>query len=210
MDNVFGIIENKELIKYPSDPRYDFTNVSFPLDWEGGIIENVKYVKLTKTEPPADNKFGWNVVEVEPRYNKKTDTLIQAWDIQFVGFIKFKILVSMKRYAQETSGLNIDGNVFKTDRESQTKYSLMALHNVKTNWKINEQKFVYADMKIVDQKVREFVEACFTKEKELFEIIDTNDLKLISKTDFELCWPNNGQEQKWQYQPQEQISKNTA
>ena len=210
MNNIFGIVENGVVIKYPSDPRYDLTHVSFSLDWQGGEIEGIKYVKLTKTEPPENNKFGWNIVELAPNYNENTDELIQTWDARFVGFVQFKVLVSMKRYAQETSGLNIDGNVFKTDRESQTKYSLMALHNVKTNWKINEQKFVYADMKIVDQKVREFVEACFTKEKELFEIIDTNDLKLISKTDFELCWPNNGQEQKWQYQPQEQISKNTA
>lgn len=209
MENIFGIVENDILIKYPSDPSYDLINVSFPSNWEGGTIENVKYVKLTKTEKP-NSKFGWIVIELTPIYDKNKDTLTQIWDVQFVGIIQFKSLISKKRYAQETSGLNIDGNVFKTDRESQTKYSLMALHNVKTNWKINEQKFVYADMKIVDQKVREFVEACFTKEKELFETIDTCDLELISKTDFETCWPNNGQEQKWQYQPQEQILKNTA
>jgi hypothetical protein len=190
LDNIFGIVKENLLVKYPSDPRYDFINVSFPLNWEGGTIEGVKYVKLTKTDKP-NGKLGWVVVDIYPIYNANDDILLQTWQLQYIGNIKLKTLISKKRYDIETNGLMIDDNYYKTDRESQTKYSIMALNKIKTYWKIDEFNFVYSDMKIIDKKVREFVQACFETERKFFEIIDSDDLELIANTDFETGWPSN-------------------
>jgi len=188
LDNIFGIVENNKVVKYPSDPRYDLTHVSFPLNWQGGLIEGIKYVKLVENDRPICN-FGWEVIETEPTY--ANNTLIQNWKIQYIGPIKIKMLIAKKRYEIETNGLMIDGNYYKTDRDSQTKYSIMALNKIKTYWKIDEFNFVYADMKVIDKKIRNFVQACFETERKFFEIIDTDDLELIANTNFETGWPSN-------------------
>jgi hypothetical protein len=190
LDNIFGIIENNLIVKYPVDPRYVLTHVSFPSNWEGGLIENIKFVKIIKTEKPIC-EFGWEAVELIPLYDEYINCWFQIWEKQYVGYHKIKQLISQKRYELETNGLMIDDNYFKTDRESQTKYSIMALNKVKTYWKIDSLNFVYVDMKIIDKKIREFVHKCFETERNFFEIINTNDLELIANTDFESGWPSN-------------------
>jgi hypothetical protein len=192
-EDSFGIVENDIIVEYPVDPRYKLVYVSFPEDWQGGLIEGIEFVKVDRTQKPEE-KFGWQIIESKPFFNKKTNRWIQNWSKRYMGHLQLKMLISELRYKKEISGLKIDGYVFKTDRDSQTKYTLMALNNIKTNWKINDEQFVYSDMKNVDEKVRNYVSKCFEIECKYFEIVDTEDMVLIENTDFDSGWPNNGQE----------------
>jgi hypothetical protein len=186
----FGILENNVIVEYPADPRYKLIYVSFPENWQGGLIEGIKFVKVDRI-PKPEEKFGWQTIESKPSFNKETNSWVQNWSRRYMGPLQLKMLVSEIRYKHEISGLKIDNYVFKTDRESQTKYSIMALNNVKTYWKINEVEFVYVDMKIIDKNVRKFVKLCFETEYNFFKIIDTDDLELIANTDFNSNWPSN-------------------
>jgi hypothetical protein len=192
-EDSFGIVENDIIVEYPVDPRYKLVYVSFPEDWQGGLIESIEFVKVDKIQKPNE-KIGWQIIESKPLFNKKTNRWIQNWSKRYMGHLQLKMLISELRYKKEISGLKIDNYIFKTDRESQTKYTLMALNNIKTNWKINDEQFVYSDMKNVDEKVRNYVSKCFEIECKYFEIVDTEDMALIENTDFDSGWPNNGQE----------------
>jgi hypothetical protein len=174
------------VIKYPADPRYDFTYISFPENWEGGKIENCNYVKVFETEPPPC-KLGWKPKEITPIYNGRWE---QEWTTEFVGFDELKTLITEKRYEVETGGIKIGKYIFKTDRNSQTKYSTMALNNKEVNWKVSEFEFVKADMRGIDKLVRAHVQKCFDKECEYFDIVDSG-IEYIEKTDFSLGWPSN-------------------
>jgi len=192
-NNDFGIVENGILKKYHLDPRYELTHVSFPENWQGGKIEGVEFVKIVKTPKPIC-KLGWEIIEAFPLYDKQTNSWIQNWSKIYIGSYKLKMIVAEKRYNREISGIRIGNYVFKTDRESQTKYTLMALNNVKTFWKVNDTDFVYVSMRTIDKKVRNYVHHCFERERKFFEIIDTENMELIENTDFDSGWPNNGQE----------------
>jgi hypothetical protein len=192
-EDSFAIIENNVIIEYPVDPRYKLVYVSFPENWQGGVIEGIEFVKVDKTPKPKE-KFGWQIIEGVPSFNKKTNYWIQNWSKRYMGHLQLKKLISEIRYKKEISGLKIDGYVFKTDRDSQTKYTLMALNNVKTNWKINDEQFVYVDMKYIDEKVRKYVHDCFETEHMYFEIVDSKNMMIIENTEFESGWPDNEQE----------------
>lgn len=40
------------VVKYPVNVRNLYPNVSFPVDWKGGVIENSEYVYVHPTPPP--------------------------------------------------------------------------------------------------------------------------------------------------------------
>jgi hypothetical protein len=174
------------VIKYPTDPRYDFTYISFPENWEGGKIENVEYVRVFLTVQP-ECKIGWKPKEITPVYTGRWE---QRWTTEFVGYDELKKLITEKRYEVETGGIKIGKYIFKTDRESQTKYSIMALNNKKVNWKVNDFEFVKINMVEIDRIVRDHVQKCFDKECEYFDIVDSG-MDYIEKTDFSLGWPSN-------------------
>jgi len=193
-ENIFAIIKNGSIIKYPVDPRYESPNVGFPLDWPGGKIGGKEYVRVLTTPSSIEPiKFGWRAKEKKPLYNKENKVWYQDWEEEFIGFPELKILISSVRYEKEISGLKINGNVFNTDRDSQTKYSLMALNNTKMNWKIDGLTFIEIDIKEINKKVTDYVRVCFETERKYFEIIDKNDIELIKNTNFESGWPDNGQ-----------------
>lgn len=184
---MYAIINNGSVEKYPVDPRYELTNVSFPENWTGGIIAGIEFVKIVSSEPPTC-RIGWTPKEISPKffgfYWK------QQWTTEFVGQNKLKKLIAEKRYEVETGGIKIDKYVFKTDRDTQTKYSIMALNNMQVNWKVNEYEFVELNMVEVDKIVRAHVQKCFDKECEYFDIVDSG-IDYIEKTDFSLGWPSN-------------------
>jgi hypothetical protein len=192
-EDSFGILENGVIVEYPADPRYKLIHVSFPEDWQGGLIEGIEFVKVDRI-PKPDKKFGWQIIESKPSFNKETNSWVQNWSMRYMGHLQLKMFISEIRYKKEIAGLKIDEHVFKTDRDSQTKYTIMALNKVKTYWKINQEQFVYADMKKIDDKVRKYVHDCFETERMYFEIVDSGNMMLIEKTNFESGWPDNEQE----------------
>lgn len=193
---MYAIIEKGRVVKYPTNPRNDFPHISFPENWSGGVIEGSEYVKVQQ----ADQKgapVGWHEVEIKPRYNKKKNIWLQKWKIEYAGGESLKRIISDLRYKFETDGVYIGNDFFRTDRESQTKYSIMASSIIipfvrkKVYWKNHNGEFIKVDMWKVNRIVRKFVQNCFDNEKRIFDVIDTNNEELIKKTDFYAGWPDN-------------------
>ena len=191
MTNLFAIVKNNKIIEYPVDPRIKFPNYSLHLDWNGGVIENVQFVVIKKI-PHPNFHLSEKIIEDQPIFDKKTNLWTQQWKTEYIGSTQLKQIISEIRYNRETMGTLVDDCFFKTDRESQTKYAIMALNNVKTHWKTN-YNFVDIDMKIVNEKISAYVKNCFETERKFYEIIDTDDLQLIKNTDFNSGWPSNGE-----------------
>jgi len=190
INNIFGIVENGVVLKYPVNPSSVFPNVSFSEDFAGGVIDSVEFVVVESVSPP-ETKMGWQYILTNPVYDKNKKVWKQNWEKQYIGDIKLKMCIADKRFFHEINGIFVGDNYFKTDRVSQTKYSIMALNEVKTHWKIDEFTFIEVDIKDIDKRVREFVHECFETERKFFEIVDTGDLEIIANTDFESGWPSN-------------------
>jgi hypothetical protein len=190
MKNLFAIVVKNEIVEYPVNPMFKLPNVSFDTNWEGGIIQDLNFVKINRVDKPSCN-LGWDAFEQLPTYISTTRSWSQNWKIEYIGKYALKSWISNIRYLKETNGVLIDNVAYSTDRNSQNKYSTLALNNTKTYWKINATDFVYTDMKIIDEKVRNYVHECFEIERKFFEIIDSEDMDLIENTDFESGWPDN-------------------
>ena len=193
---MYGIIEKNKIVKYPTDPRLDFPHISFPENWSGGVIEGIEYVKVYQANRKGA-PVGWHEVEVKPRYNKKKNIWLQKWKVEYSGSDALKRIIADIRYKFETDGIYIGNDFFRTDRDSQTKYSIMASSNIipfygkKVYWKNHNGEFIKINMVKVNRIVRKFVQNCFDNEKRLFAIIDTNNEALIKKTEFYADWPDN-------------------
>jgi hypothetical protein len=185
---MYAIISNGSIKKYPVDPRYEVTHVSFPENWSGGNIEGIEFVRVGQIPSPPCH-IGWKPKEISPIF--AGFYWKQQWTTEFVGFDELKKLIAKKRYDIETGGIKIGDYTFQTDRDAQTKYSIMALNKMKVNWKVNELEFVKVDMVVVDKLVRKHVQKCFDVECKYFDVIDMEDIDLIGKTDFDLGWPSN-------------------
>jgi hypothetical protein len=89
----------------------------------------------------------------------------------------------------EICGLLVDGVEIQTDRDTQTKYSIMALSGyTEVNWKLKNGKFAVINVKEVNKKVLDKVQKCFNREKELLDIIDKNDIEELKKIDLNRGW----------------------
>jgi hypothetical protein len=121
---MYAKVLNNELIHYPSNPRTDHTNVSFPINWSGGEINGDNYIVVSATTPPVIN-LGWTYTELTPEIIDGIWT--QTWSTQLKSNDEIKSEVSSKRYEIEVGGVRISNNVYSTDRESQTKYVAVAV-----------------------------------------------------------------------------------
>jgi hypothetical protein len=183
---MFAIVDGEKVVKYPTDPRYDFPHVSFPENWQGGEIEGVRYVVVNRVEQPNEID-GWSIQEDRPEFIN--GVLTQKWKHNFLGFDYFKRLIAEKRYMAEICGLMINGVEIQTDRDTQTKYSIMALNGyTEVNWKLKNGKFAVINVKEVNKKVLDKVQKCFNREKELLDIIDKNDIEELKKIDLSRGW----------------------
>jgi hypothetical protein len=192
---MYAIVKNNKIVKYPCDPIKENPGTSFPEDffsnWVDVKIGDNSYVKV-EANPPTDVKFGYTPVEGEPIYDKVTKKYYQNFTVEMLSPEILKNIIANLRYYHEVSGVIIDGNKFQTDRNSQVKYSMLAMRNETINWKNSEGKFIEINAKNVYEVVDKHVKACFAKEKEYCDILDTNNKKTIEGTDFKSGWP--GQE----------------
>jgi hypothetical protein len=189
---IYAEVQNKKIIRYPVDVINENPNTSFRENWQGGEFENKLYAVVYNT-PPPDVKIGYDLCEDLPVYDEETNQFKQTWKLIRSNhyFNLLKEYVFMKNMNAEQSGVNIDGDIFLTDRESQTKYSIYALKKIKLKCKTMNGKYVEVDSGMVDKRVTEHVEACFDVGRKYMKIIDSGDYDLIDNTDFDLGWPSN-------------------
>lgn len=107
-----------------------------------------------------------------------------------------------KRWEVETGGCFIDGNAYATDRESQTKYTAVAVAISQAdpltwsiNWKTNDGQFVVLNaqqMMAVINMVMYHVQSSFNKEFEFIEAIDAcTTVEEVLAIDITIGWPSN-------------------
>jgi hypothetical protein len=192
---MYAKISNNEIIQYPANPRADHPNVGFPDNWGGGDMFGDFYAIVQSVAPPSVN-IGWSYTESSPTFNG--NNWIQTWTTSLLPNEQIKQQVSNKRYEVEVGGVTVSNNTYSTDRESQTKYVAVALDisqsNTETwtiNWKTSDGQFVNLNanqMLTVISTVRQHVQACFDKEAEYFNLIDTSNSSVIESTDFSTGW----------------------
>lgn len=195
---MFAKILNNQIIEYPSNPYSENKNVSFAIDWNGGILNDKEYVRVEDTTQPSI-PIGRTIVEQMPIFDGTK--WIQVWSVVLLPKDNIKENVSNKRYNVEVGGVRVDGHLYHTDRESQTKYIAIAFEllqaNTQTwtiNWKTMEDNFVTLNadqMNEVISAVKNHVQTCFNKEAEYYDLIDTADSVTLENTDFSLGWPSN-------------------
>lgn len=49
---MFARIDGATVAAYPVDPRAEHPNTSFPWDWSGGVVNGVKYSRVTPVDVP--------------------------------------------------------------------------------------------------------------------------------------------------------------
>lgn len=195
---MYAIVFNDEIVQYPSEPYVDNPSVSFPLNWGGGEVNGVQYVLVKNQGAPAVN-VGWMAVESTPV--KDGDEWKQSWTTSLKSKQELKQDVTDIRYYKEISGVTVANNLYATDRESQTKYVAVAVDIQQSNsetwsivWKTQDNKFVNLNatqMTEVINGVRNHVQACFNKEAEYHNLIDTANNEVLESTDFSAGWPTN-------------------
>lgn len=139
---------------------------------------------------------------IEFRENKIV--VVYNYELPSVDVIKAhrKIQLANKRWEVETGGCFIDGNAYATDRESQTKYTAVAVaisqadpNTWSINWKTNDGQFVVLNaqqMMAVINMVMYHVQSSFNKEFEFIEAIDAcTTVEEVLAIDIESGWPSN-------------------
>lgn len=181
------IVEAQEIIAL-------FPNVTFPMTgWTDELLapfgfaeiinpEDIpsvgKYEQLQKTEPYQDENGQWF-------FSYAIKSLIPTDESELNQFIlsekqRLKQLATSERYRFETSGMFINGNFIKTDRESQAQlanaYAAMKNGLIEsTEWKINTDNWVtltLTEIEPIAGAVANHVRALFEKEKLLLQQIN--------------------------------------
>ena len=134
--------------------------------------------------------------------NNKT-VVVYNYDLPNVDTYKsyVKSNLANKRWQVETGGITIDNVGYATDRESQTKYTAVAVaisqadpNTWSIDWKTNEG-FVQLNaqqMMVIVNIVMNHVQSSFTKESEFITAIDSSTtVNEVMAIDIENGWPSN-------------------
>lgn len=112
----------------------------------------------------------------------------------------FKSKLATRRWTAETSGIAIDNLVYATDRESQIKYTAIAVaisqadpQTWSVNWKTSDGQFVTlnsAQMMYRTNIVMGYVQGCFNREYALQSEIDAcSTVEELLLLDIDSGWP---------------------
>lgn len=205
---MFAKIKNNTVIEYPVDPKADNPNVSFPDNWQGGIVNNIEYAQVYSSSPPSAN-LGWTVSESNT-FIKTAGRWYKEWQTTLLPTNQLQSAIANKRYELETMGIVVNNYVFSTDRDSQTKYTGVSVNisnmsntdSFSINWKVIEYSglsdikptFITmnaTDFKYVANAVYDYVQSCFNKESEYLTLIQTANTTVLESTDFSAGWPSN-------------------
>ena len=134
--------------------------------------------------------------------NNKT-VVVYNYDLPDIDIFKehVKSNLANKRWQVETGGITIDNVGYATDRESQTKYTAVAVaisqadpNTWSIDWKTNEG-FVQLNaqqMMVIVNIVMNHVQSSFTKESEFITSINScTTVNEVMAIDIENGWPSN-------------------
>lgn len=146
-----------------------------------------------------DNKIGESI-----EFRADKIVVVYSYSLPEVEIFRSltKTKLAAKRWQIETGGANIDGNEFATDRESQTKYTAVAVAISQAdpmtwsiNWKTNSGMFVSLNaqqMMGIINCVLNHVQNSFNKEYEIQQAIDScTTVEEILAIDLDAGWPSN-------------------
>lgn len=199
---MFAKISNNQIVQYPASPHSDFPYVSFPDDWQGGTIEGMTYSIVVSSDQPTAN-LGWGVVEAAPSYDANAGVATQQWTLALESPSDLSASITNYRYNVETGGVNINGTIFPTDRDSQGKYTGICLYaslpttNLQTfsvTWKLANSTFTILNASQVMEiatTVMGHVQAAFAQEDYYLNLINTANSSTLQATDFTQGWPTN-------------------
>lgn len=137
----------------------------------------------------------------------RTNKIVVVYQYSLPEVSDFKTLLknklALKRWQVETGGAVINSNLYATDRESQTKYTAVAVAISQAadpltwsiNWKTNDGTFVILNalqMMTVINYVMNHVQNSFNKEYEFQQSIDMcSTIEELLAVDFNTGWPPN-------------------
>lgn len=136
----------------------------------------------------------------------RNDKIVVVYNYETPSIETFKTYrkkqLSNKRWEVETGGCFIDSNNFATDRESQTKYTAVAVaisqadpNTWSINWKTNDGNFLTLNaqqMMTIINMVMNHVQNSFNKEKDFISEIDAcNTVEEVLAIDINQGWPSN-------------------
>jgi len=134
----------------------------------------------------------------------RDDKIVVVYDYQVpdIGVFKnhIKSKVATKRWEVEVGGITIDSVNYATDRESQTKYTAIAVAISQAdpvtwsiNWKTNSGTFAMlnaAEMTLIINTILQYIQDCFNKEYELQQEIDAcTTIEQVMAIDYNSNWP---------------------
>lgn len=143
-------------------------------------------------------------VKVGETVEFRDDKIVVVYDYDlpdidlFKNHIKSK--VATKRWEQEVNGLTINNTSYATDRESQTKYTAIAVaisqadaNTWSINWKTNSGTFEVLnaqDMMLIINTILQYIQNCFNKEYEYQQQIDScTTIEQVMAIDYNSNWP---------------------
>lgn len=136
----------------------------------------------------------------------RDDKIVVVYNYEQPSFEEIKLYrknqVADKRWQVETGGAIIDGNSFATDRESQTKYTAVAVAISQAdpltwyiNWKTSDGSFLTLNaqqMMTIINMVLSHVQNSFNKEKDFISTIDScSTVEEVLAIDINQGWPSN-------------------
>ena len=143
-----------------------------------------------KTFQVTDNKRYRSIWNGDENKAQETVDMLNLQDLNMRKEIKKQQLAEL-RYVKETSGITINGNFITTDRNSQAKitgaYNATQISGDSLNWKTDNGWVTLTpeEVKNIALTVFNHVQACFNREEELSQEIDTN-----VDADISLGWPD--------------------
>lgn len=130
--------------------------------------------------------------------------VVYNYDLPDIDILKehIKNKVATKRWQQEISGLSVNNISYATDRESQTKYTAIAVAISQAdpatwsiNWKTNDGIFITLnaqDMMAIINDILQYIQNCFNKEYELQQQIDAcTTVEQVIAIDYSTGWPQD-------------------
>jgi hypothetical protein len=209
---MFVKLVGNNVIQYPSDPKSENPNVSFPDNWNGGVVDGYTYSYVQTPGAPSVN-LGWIAVSTNTIY-KEGNSWYTAWESKLAPQEELESIIANKRYQVEVGGIAVNGYIYSTDRDSQTKYVGVSLNidqlanadSFSINWKVVDINYPSStdvkntfvtlnasQFKNVANLVFSYVQKAFNKEAYYLNLIRTSNTEVLKQVDFNSGWPTNGE-----------------
>lgn len=203
---------NTEIKFWGNNLGVDFAIPSRVILENGDIVEAVSpYISFNDGSMVVERWIESNpTTEIDVKVGETIEfrddkiVVVYNYDLPDIESLKehIKSKVATKRWQQEIVGLTINDISYATDRESQTKYTAVAVAisqaNPATwsiNWKTNGGAFITLnaeEMSVIINDILQYIQDCFNKEYELQQQIDEcTTIEQIMAIDYNTGWPSD-------------------